>query len=89
MLLSVNWIVFDGNVDNMRLDDEWIRNFYDLVNGVWNLNFLDDWNFDLLVDWIFLDVVMVNGVNVVRHRDLNSFAVIKETEKLIKCRGEQ
>lgn len=35
------------------------------MDGERYLNFLDDWDFDLLVDWVLLDMMMVNGMNMV------------------------
>lgn len=55
----------DGHGDHMGLDDDWVWDLHGNVDGEGNLDFLDDWHFDLLVDGVLLDVVMVDGVNVV------------------------
>lgn len=72
---SVNWIVVDWHFDNKRLNNDWVRNFHNFMDCVWNFDFFDDWNFNFLVNWIFFDVMVMNSVNVVRHRDLDFFAV--------------
>jgi hypothetical protein len=45
------------------------------VDWVWDFDFLDDWNLDLLVDGIFLDMMVVDGMDVVWDRDLDVMAV--------------
>lgn len=54
----------------MHFLDHWYMDF--LING----NVFDDWN--VLIDWNLLDVVMVNGVHLVRNVNNNVFAAIKE-----------
>jgi len=82
VFLGVNWVVMDGNGDNMRLDDDWIWDFDGNVDWERHLDFLDDWNFDLLVDWVLFDVMMMDGVHVVRHRNLDVFAGKRKTFSL-------
>lgn len=84
VFLGVDWVVVDGNCNNMRLDDDWVWDLDWDMDWEWNSNFLDDWNFDLLVDWIFLNVVMVHGMNVVWNFDFD--VLTKRKKKIsIKC----
>lgn len=54
---------WDG--DNMGLNDERVWNLDGHMDGEGDFHFLDDWNLDLLVHWVLLDMVMVNGVDVI------------------------
>lgn len=82
MRLNNDWVSVDERVllDHHRES----RLFWNLRDFDWNvdgeryLNFLDDWDFDLLVDWVLLDMMMVNGMNMVWDRNLNVFAVSKK-----------
>lgn len=85
MFGSVDWVVMDWNSDNMGLHNEWIRNLHWNMDWEWNLNFLDDWNFNLLVDWILLDMMMMNGMDMVWNRDFNMFAAIKVKAWVLIC----
>lgn len=51
--------------DNMGLNDERVWNLDGHMDREGDFHFLDDWNLDLLVHWVLLDVVMVNGVDVI------------------------
>lgn len=55
-----------------------LRDFDGNVDWERHLNFLDDWDFDFLVHWVLLNVMVVNGMNVVWDRDLNVFAASKK-----------
>lgn len=65
----MNW-----HCDYMRLNNNWIWNFDGNMDGIWDFNFFNDWNFNLLIDWEFLGVVVMDGVNLIRHFDLDGFA---------------
>jgi hypothetical protein len=45
------------------------------VDWIRHLDLLNDWDLDLLVDGIFLDMMVMDGVNVVWDRDLDVMAV--------------
>lgn len=70
----------DWNGYNMRLDDDWVRNFDWDMDREGNSDFLDDWDFNFLVNWELLNMVMVNGVYVIRNFNLN---VMAKKEKYI------
>lgn len=80
VFLGVNWIMMDWNGYNMRLDDDWVRNFDWDMDREGNSDFLDDWDFNFLVNWELLNMVMVNGVYVIRNFNLN---VMAKKEKYI------
>lgn len=82
MRLNDDWVSVDERVLLDHHRESWV--FWNLRDFDWNvdgeryLNFLDDWDFDLLVDWVLLDMMMVNGMNMVWDWDLNVFAVSKK-----------
>lgn len=75
----MNWVMMDWDGHNMRLNNNWIGNFNRNVDRERNLHFSDDWDFDFLVDWILFNMVMVNGVHMIGHRDLDVFTGSEKT----------
>jgi hypothetical protein len=67
VLRGVDWVVVDGDGDNMWLNDNWVWDLDWNMDWEGHSDFLDDWHLDLLVDWDLLDMVMVDGMHVIRN----------------------
>lgn len=74
MFGCVDWVVVNWDCDNMWFNDDWVWNLDWNMDWEWNLDFLYNWNFNFLVDWNFLDMMMMDGVNVVWDIDLDVVA---------------
>jgi hypothetical protein len=59
-----------------RQNEIWVlRRIFQEITWERHFDFLDNWDFDLLVDWIFLNMMVMNSVNVIWNGNLDVFAV--------------
>ena len=79
MLFFFRVIILDRNFDDVWFHVIFVGYLHEFVDFVRDLNFFDHRHFNILDDCVFLNVMMMNGVNV-----LGNFFVFDLTLKMEK-----
>lgn len=60
-------VIFDWNFNDQRMHVIFVRDFLDVIHLIWDFNFFYLLDLYLLNDGVLFHMMMVNGVNMLRH----------------------